>query len=380
MRVDLVITELDVGGAERALTRLAIGLQERGDDVRVFSLGSLPREDRPGDGKDQLLRSLLEHDVDVASGEGAGAAQLPSVYRKLKRWLAERPGTVRQSFLFHANVLTGYAIGARKKGARKKGAGDGAWVGGVRVADPNRLRILAEGMALRKADHVVCVSRAVRAFSQNRYRLPATRLSVIANGVETQRFQDAVPFDWSELNWSRESRVALFVGRLHEQKNLALLQRTVDRFVDRPERKLVIAGGGPQQEELLSWAERVGHDRVRVLPWQPDVAPLIAACRVFVLPSHYEGMPNVVLEAMAAGKPVVCSRVEGSDELIGDDAEQGFEPNNDVEFIQKVDRFLEDAEFADRVGLANRGRMESDFSVQRMVNDYRELYRRLLES
>ncbi|EMI54992.1 glycosyltransferase [Rhodopirellula sallentina] len=375
MQVDLVITELDVGGAERALTRLAIGLQERGDDVRVFSLGSLPQEDRPGDGKDQLLHSLLEHNVNVASGDGAGAAQLPSVYRKLKRWLAERPDAVRQSFLFHANVLTGYAIGARKKGA-----GDGAWVGGVRVADPNRLRILAEGMALRKADHVVCVSEAVRAFSQTRYRVPGTRLSVIANSVETQRFRDAVQFDWSQLGWPPESRVALFVGRLHEQKNLALLQRTVDRFVDRPERKLVIAGGGPQREALTRWAEQVGHDRVRVLPWQPDVAPLIAACRVFVLPSHYEGMPNVVLEAMAAGKPVVCSRVEGSDELIGDDAEQGFEPNNDVEFVQKVDRFLEDAGLADRVGLANRGRMETDFSVQRMVDAYRDLYGRLLES
>ncbi|MCM2371734.1 glycosyltransferase [Aporhodopirellula aestuarii] len=372
MHVDLVITELDVGGAERALTRLAIGLQKRGDDVRVFSLGSLPQEKSPNDGKDQLVRALRDHDIEVSSGDGAGIAQLPSVYRKLRRWLNRRPDSVRQSFLFHANVLTSHAVGSASQRDRKA-----PWIAGVRVADPNRIRIAIEGHALRRADHVVCVSRAVEAFSRERYRLPENRVSVIVNAVETDRFANAIAFDWKTLGWPSDADVVLFIGRLHEQKNLELLQRTLDRFTDGVNRKLVIAGGGPQRESLSQWADRVGRDRVQILPWQSDVAPLIAACRVFVLPSHYEGMPNVVLEAMAGGKPVVCSRVEGSLELIGDDPDQGFEPDSDEGLVSRLNRFLDDPEFASSVGQANQKRVHEQFTVQQMVDTYRDLYERL---
>lgn len=372
MQVDLVITELDVGGAERALTRLAVGLQQRGDDVRIFSLGSLPRESSPGDGKDQLLRQLYDHGIDVTSGNAAGVFQLPSVYRELKQWLRRRPDAVRQSFLFHANVLTKHAIGANAK--TRSGT---PWVGGVRVADPNRLRIAIEGQALRQADHVVCVSAAVEAFSRRRYRLRENQTGVIANGVEVERLVSATPFDWQTLGWSPDANVVLFIGRLHEQKNLGLLLRAFDRFVNAENRKLVIAGGGPQREMLQAWADGVGTDRVRILPWQSDVAPLIAGCRVFVLPSHYEGMPNVVLEAMAAGKPVVCSRVEGSLELIGDDPDQGFEPDDEDGLVSRLNRFLDDLDFATRVGSVNQERMRKDFTVQRMVDAYRDLYDRL---
>jgi len=371
MPIDLIITELDVGGAERALTRLAIGLQQGGEDVRVFSLGPLPHCQSPQDDKDSLVRELRAHEIEVTSGEGRGVSQLPPVYRRLRRWLQQRPDALCQSFLFHANVLTRHALRESVIGRRRASV----WVAGVRIADPNRFRIRVEGAALRDADHVVCVSHAVEVFSRQRYRLPDHRLSVIPNSVDVRPFRNATPTDWTQRGWSADADVVLFIGRLCEQKNLDILQRTLDRFApEAGKRKLVIAGGGPLRQELEQWAETVPGDRVRVLPWQPDVAPLIAACRLLVLPSHYEGMPNVVLEAMAGGKPVVCSRVEGSLELIGEDPDQGFDPGNESQLTQRINRFLGEPDFAASVGVQNQRRVEEEFSVQRMVSSYRNRY------
>lgn len=364
MQIDLIITELNVGGAERALTRLAIGLQQRGDEVRVFSLGSLPSP-----GLDDLVVDLRHRGIPVCTGDGGGLTAVGSVYRKLRRWLSEQPTAVRQSFLFHANVLTMHAMPP---------TGRHRWVGGVRVADPSRIRISIEGHALRHAARVVCVSAAVEAFAQHRYRVSPSRLSVIGNAVEMERFRGAAPLDWRSVGWPADANVVLFIGRLHPQKNIELLQRTLDQFASiGSDRKLVVVGRGPLEPELRRWADADAGDRVRVMDWRANVAPLIAASRLLVLPSHYEGMPNVVLEAMAGGRPVVCSRVEGSRELIGDDPAQGFEPGNDEEFVAKVNRFLDDAKFADRVGAANQNHAGESFSVQRTVDAYRDLYAKL---
>jgi starch synthase (maltosyl-transferring) len=370
-QIDLIITELDVGGAERTLVRLATQLQKHGDEVRVFSLGRLPRCHTPGDGRDSLVSELQAHGIDLTSGGGSNIWALPAVYRNLRRWLNRRPVAVRQSFLFHANVLTAYA------GVRSCYR-NAPWIAGVRVADPNRPRIWLEGRAMRRADHVVCVSSAVESFARQCYSLTDSQTSVIGNAVEIERFANATPFDWPSIGWAVNTPVVLFVGRLHEQKNLGLLKHSLDQFIPAgSDRKLVLVGDGPQRAELTAWANSVTGDRVRVLPWQADVAPLLAASRVLVLPSHYEGMPNVVLEAMAAGKPVVCSRVEGSRELIGNDPAQGFDSNNAEQLAARLNRFLEDPDFASQIGRINQQRMQTDFSVQRMVNAYRELYRSL---
>ncbi len=361
MQIDLIITELDVGGAERALTHLATGLHDGGDDVRVFSLGSLPAP-----GFDSLVADLRGRDIEVTSGLGTGIGNLAAVYRRLRGWLKQRPSAMRQSFLFHANVLTMYATPSSCRGP---------WIAGVRVADPNRIRLRIEGHALRRADQVVCVSSAVALFAQQRYAIPASRLAVIGNAVEAERFAHAAPLEWEELGWPADANVVLFIGRLHPQKNIQLLQRTLDKIapID-SDRKLVLVGRGPLAAALRTWVDRVPGDRVRLLDWRADVASLIAASRVIVLPSHYEGMPNVILEAMAGGKPVVCSRVEGSRELIGEDVDQGFDLEHDDQFAAKVNRFLDDAAFAARIGAANQARMTQEFSVQRMVKAYRDLY------
>ena len=103
------------------------------------------------------------------------------------------------------------------------------------------------------------------------------------------------------------------------------------------------------------------------------------ACQLLVLPSHYEGMPNVVLEAMACSRPVVCSRVEGSDELLGHAQElQTFRPGDAPAMAAAVQRFAQDDELAARIGDDNCRHVREKFSLSRMIDAYRSHYRYLL--
>jgi glycosyltransferase involved in cell wall biosynthesis len=365
-RIDFVITELFVGGAERCLTELALGMAQAGDAVRVFSLGSLPQ------GPQGLLVGRLESaGIPVASADADSPRQFPRACRQLRDWFAHSRPDISQSFLYHANVLSGFAASAAAVSVR---------VAGLRVAEPKWWRCRIERAALRRVHSTVCVSRAVQRFAVDRLGCSDACSVVIPNGVDVSRFAAAAPLDWSAIGWPSDSIVSLFVGRLHPQKGIELLQQQIDTIAPAgSSRRLLLVGDGPLRVELARWADRVGAGRVRLLPWQADVAPLMRACRLLVLPSHYEGMPNVVLEAMAAARPVVCSRVEGSDELWSDAAaEQSFAAGDTAAMKQLLEAFLCDPDHSQRVGRANQARVQAEFSISAMVDAYRSHYRMLL--
>jgi len=227
---------------------------------------------------------------------------------------------------------------------------------------------------------VVCVSQAVQQFAWDRLGCGADRSVVIPNGVDVTRFASASSMQWSEIGWPENSIVSLFVGRLHPQKGINLLQEQIDQIAPAgSNRRLLLVGDGPLRSDLESWCNRIGGQRVQLLPWQSDIAPLIRACRVLLLPSHYEGMPNVVLEAMAAARPVVCSRVEGSMELLSHAADQqSFPAGDSVAMKNLVEQFLSNETLCDEVGEQNQSRARKDFSIAAMVDAYRLYYRTLL--
>ena len=362
MRVDFVITGLFVGGAERCLTELALGLAQRGDDVRVFSLASLPT------GVQSLLVDRLKAaNVPVESGDSNHFLRTPRAYSRLKSWLKESPADVCQTFMFHANVLG--ALAAKSAGIKVR-------VGGLRVAEPRPVRCRIEKFAVKRMNSLVCVSNEVKRFAQEYLACDCTKSLVIPNSVDVQRFKNSKVFDWQILGWPRDAVVSVFVGRLHPQKGIELLQSQIDSLAPaNSNRKLLLVGGGPLRSDLQAWADGIGEQRVQLLPWQKDVAPIISASRLLVLPSHYEGMPNVVLEAMAAGKPVVCSRVEGSQELLSHAIDQQSFAPGDAEAMKKLaETFLSDEQFSGEIGAKNQTRAESDFSIDSMVDAYRDHY------
>jgi glycosyltransferase involved in cell wall biosynthesis len=143
---------------------------------------------------------------------------------------------------------------------------------------------------------------------------------------------------------------------------------------------LVIVGDGPLRSELAQLAARLKiADRVHFVGYRRDVPEILAASDVLLLPSEWEGMPNVVLEAMAAGKPVVATDVEGVREVLGPGAaDQLVTPRRPEIFAARLLEILENPGFAANLGAANHERVKQAFSLDAMAQAYADLYRSLV--
>jgi glycosyltransferase involved in cell wall biosynthesis len=201
--------------------------------------------------------------------------------------------------------------------------------------------------------------------SEDKYR-------VIRNGI------DPAAFD-------RPRRVVpgriLLVGRLAAQKRPDVAIRALARLRERrPDAVLDVVAHGPLEREAAVLVAELGlGDRVRLLGKRDDVPDLLAQAECFLLTSDYEGCPYTVLEAMAAGVPVVATRVGGLPELVADD-ETGvlFEPGDPDAAANALDRVLGAPQHARRLGEAGRERVRREFSRERMVRETAALYDSLI--
>jgi glycosyltransferase involved in cell wall biosynthesis len=144
---------------------------------------------------------------------------------------------------------------------------------------------------------------------------------------------------------------------------------------------LWVAGDGPERTALVAQAERLGlRTRVRFLGRRQDAADLLAACDVFVLPSRREGLGVSALEAMAAGRPVVCSAVGGLEESVVDGRTGLLFPVADVpRLAEALARVIRDDELRTRLGQAGPQRISEGFLAEQMVEAYGRLYRDVMQ-
>lgn len=365
LRIDLVITEMFVGGAERCLAELAIGLRNRGDTVRVASIGTLPSGKQAA-----LVERLCDHGITVESAGCDSPFQALSAYRWLRNWFrAGRPDVV-QTMLFHANVLGTFAA---------RSAGVPVCIGGLRVAEKHGWRLLIEKRAIRRMDAVVSVSRSVERFAHEVFGRSIPPTHVIGNAIDFDLIDRTQPIDWTSLGWPTDAQVLLFVGRLHHQKGLDVLVEAIEPLLggssDIPAMRCLLVGDGPQRDAWNEVAERLGPARFQLAGWRGDSLALIKGCRLLVLPSRYEGMPNVILEAMAAGKPVAATAVEGVGELLGDFADgQTCLPEDPAALRELIQRLWHDADAADELGRQNRQRAVTNHQIGSLADRYRTLY------
>jgi glycosyltransferase involved in cell wall biosynthesis len=228
----------------------------------------------------------------------------------------------------------------------------------VVVGSPNRDAGLALGIGRRE-----------------QYRL-------IRSGIEITAYRDVeIARDQARgrLGLPCESFVIGSVGRLGEQKApLDLLRAFVPLANARPEARLVYVGDGPQRRELEAAVEEHGlTDRVHFAGLRRDVPELLRAFDVFALASRWEGLPRVFPQAMAAGLPIVATKVDGAPDAITP-GENGWlvEVGDTAAMADRLHALASDPEAARRMGAAGRERVE-EFSAQRMVHALSELYSQL---
>ncbi|HUP70237.1 MAG TPA: glycosyltransferase family 4 protein [Acidimicrobiales bacterium] len=299
MRAVVVVTDTGRGGTPNRMAAVAGGLARRGWEILFVSV-------KPGG---QVLGELSGAGMATASLElrssGGGAAAVWRVRRLIRHW---HPAIV-QSALWHANLAAGLAA---------VGTSIPVVAGHQSVDDTKPAhRVVIDRLTLRRlATRHVAVSEAVADRLAARERVPRSRVTVIPGGKDPGRWAPAgrrdevrgrygIPLDARVVGWS---------GRLHPVKAVPALVAAVallDGWW------LVLVGGGEDEARIRRSVEDADiGNRVVMTGELADVAPLLEALDVFCLPSAWEGMPGALLEAMAAGLPVVATRVGGVGEVV----------------------------------------------------------------
>lgn len=229
----------------------------------------------------------------------------------------------------------------------------------------------------------LCNSEAASDILAQRERIPHKKLAVVHNGIDPTPFErdhKARAEIRAELQLPPGVPLVTVVANLRTPKGhrhlleaLALLPRQGQAW------KVALVGEGPLREELEQQADRLQiSDRVIFMGARQDIPRVLAAADLFVLPSLWEGLPGAVMEAMAAGLPVVASDVGGVRELLCDGETGYLVPAAQPEpLAERLQALLADAALRERMGAAGRTRLIEEFSLDRMVQRTGSVYEAL---
>jgi glycosyltransferase involved in cell wall biosynthesis len=362
-RILQIIPTLDQAGAEKQMSLLARRLPPDEFEVHVCALS------RGG----PLMAGLAEAGIPVRVIGNRWRLDPRACWQLCRHVTGLRPHLIH-TWMFAANAY-GYAA-ARAAGIQRLVAGQRCvdpWKGGGQLA--------IDRYIARRCCRTVVNSPGVRDFYVH-HGLPAEKMRVIPNGVPraeptgTTRRQLLC-----ELGLPGDSRLVGLIGRLWPQKRVkdAIWAADVLKVI-RDDVHLLVIGDGPHHDRLRKFREQVAiRDKVHFLGHRGDVPRLLPHVDVLWSTSGYEGQPNAVMEAMAAGVPVVATDIPGTRDLVLPERTGYLVGVGDrAGFARWTNKLLDDAELAERFGAAGRERVQREFSVEKMVRRHAELYRELL--
>jgi glycosyltransferase involved in cell wall biosynthesis len=250
---------------------------------------------------------------------------------------------------------------------------------------PRPKRIIANRLLLSRRDRVVGVGNAVREALIANEGLPKGRVEVLYNGVDVDAFaaQTNRTAARAALGAAENEFVIIQVARLDYLKDHATALRTIARVVAKsPQTRLVLVGDGPESTTIESQVRELKiDDNVRLLGTRSDVDRLLPGADVFLLTSASEGIPLTVIEAMAAGLPVVGTDVGGMNEVVADNATGFLTPaKDDAALANRLLRLAGDPNLRQHMGAAGRARAKDLFDEPRMCAEYQRLYLDLCHS
>lgn len=241
--------------------------------------------------------------------------------------------------------------------------------------------LVPDALCHHYSSRVIAVSEGVRDFLTHWEAVPKDRIAVIPNGVNLEAFRAASPEEKSAArnHWNLPAMgfMAGAMGRLAAEKHLILLPELAWLH---PEVIFVVAGSGPEQNRIEKRCAELGvSDRVHLLGAISERAEFYRMLDAFLLPSLYEGLPMAVLEAMAAGVPVLSSRLEGIASALREEQEGLLAQAGDTaDFSRQFTRLTENPRLRETLAATARVRVEGTFSAARTISCVESLYRQEL--
>ena len=326
-----------------------------------------------------MERGNAEPFVQQVENRGLPAVRLAHNYPNLPRVISEVAGAIRSLgcdvLLTHGYKADIIGLAASRLARVPVIMVSRGWTGTTRKV---RLYEQVDRMVLRCADRVVCVSEG-QAHKVRNAGVVEDRIAVICNAVDTSRFAKADPAArvfLRSLFHRRMRRIVVAVGRLSPEKGFDQLVQAADIVChQRDDVGFVLIGDGPLSEVLRAQIDAMGlKDRFVLAGFRGDVDQLLPHAACLVQSSHTEGMPNVVLEAMAAAIPVVATAVGGTPELVVDGKTGWLVPPANPEAIaNRVLRILAGSTLIAPMGIAARRRVEEHFSFAAQALSYEHL-------
>lgn len=341
-----------VGGAERLAVQIHRGCMEAGVDAHLLCLMKAPARARD---KTYSLRFNTPYH--------------PAVLARLVRFLSQpkwRDVDVIHVHLFPAQLLVALAV--RLAGLR-------APLITTEHSTFNRRRQMPGAKAVdrfyyRFYEKVVCISDGTRAAMGEWLPELSSRLVTIFNGIDVSRYASA-----RSIKGKGEKLIVLSAGRLTEPKNYSNCLRAIQQIAD-SSFEYWIAGKGELEEQLKSEVKSLGlENTVHFLGFRDDLPALLAQADVFLSPSKWEGFGLSIVEAMAAGLPVVVSEVPGVAEVVDKSSHSALwvDPSSPDDIAARLRELLQNPQLRDELGQNGRKRAAC-FDVSRMIGEYVEIY------
>lgn len=379
-RIRVVIGSLQVGGTETHLAQILPGLMALGWTPRVVTvLGLGPVAQRLRDEHIAVRELASARRMQGWARWRRRTVGLALLVADLQRELQAGPDELTWMLLPHAYLLTmaGAAL-ARYRGPLV-----------MSRRSLNRYQQHYPGLrALERVLHphlsaVLANSRAVRVELQRDEGVAPQRIALIHNGIDCRRFQQAASRARmrSALGIADDALVLCTLANLIAYKGHGDLLRALAPVRDRlPTWRMLCVGQG-DSGALTAECMRLGlSGHVIWLGGRHDVPELLGACDIGVLASHEEGFSNAVLESMAAGLPMIATRVGGNPDAVID-GETGIlvPPHDPLALGEAIVHLAADRDLARRMGDAARDRVAHRFSLERCVADYDRLFRAVIE-
>lgn len=367
MRVALLITGLNRGGAETQLVRLACALAQRGWDVSVLSL--LPPT--------QFTAELASCGVSVWTAGMQRFAETPHVLWKLTRELKRWQPHVLVCFMFHADILGRIAAWGSKVPVVISS------VRSINMGGRHREWILRLTSGLVEA--VTANAQMTVQYISEHNIAGGKPLYVMPNAIETEHFQCSISTAKSvrsELGADPDDFIWLVIGRLASEKDYPNLLKACAKLVSQGKKiRLWIAGEGSLEQDIKQFAADIAVEtHCSFLGLRDDISRLLAGADAIVQASAFEGLPNALIEAFAARKPVVATNVGGTGELVIDKASGILVPaQNPLALAEAMIEMME-MPLEKRVAMGEAGykHVAENYQVERVVRKWEVLFIRLL--